>query len=179
MAVTVNLGSARRVLSGALVIALAATVLYGALAYSEGYFPFGQRDDQWSGVFLTNGQAYFGHYHSGPGDYAVLREVYYVLATQLQSQDPNVRAQTQLTLQRLGGEIHGPKQEMRIAKAQILFVEDLRPDSPLVASIARLKSGATPAPQAPVQPAPATGAPATTAPATPTRALTPSPSPTR
>ena len=153
-------------------LALAALLVYGSVAYSEGHAPFGQRDDQWSGVFLTNGQAYFGHFYSGPGEYTWLREVYYVLATQLQSQDPNVAAQTQLSLQRLGGEIHGPKQEMRISKQQILFTEELRPDSAVVLSIAQLKSGRAPAPQAPAVTAPP-AAPA----ATPAR--TPSPSPTR
>lgn len=156
--------SYRRVGAALLALALVAALVYGTIAYSEGYAPFGQRDDQWSGVFLTNGQAYFGHFYAGPGEYAWLREVYYVLATQLQSQDPNVPAQTQLTLQRLGGEIHGPTQEMRISKQQILFIEELRADSPVVATILRLRAGGTQVPQAPVQNAP-------TAP--------PSPTPTR
>ncbi len=155
---------------------LVAAVAYGAVAYQEGYVPFGPTDDKWSGVFLTNGQAYFGHFYSGPGESARLREVYYVLATQLQSQDPSVAAQTQLTLQKLGGEIHGPTQEMKIWKQQILFVEELRPDSAVVATIAQLKSGVTPQQQPQVTRPPAvTTAPATSAPA----ARTPSPSPTR
>lgn len=169
--------SRSRLVAGAIAVLIAAVLVYGTVAYSEGYVPFGQRDDQWSGVFLTNGQAYFGHFYSGPGEYAWLREVYYVLATQLQSQDPNVPAQTQLSLQRLGGEIHGPKQEMKISKAQILFVEELRPDSPVVASIAQLKSGRAPAPQAPAPTTQPTTVP--TAPPATTPARTASPSPTR
>jgi hypothetical protein len=105
-------------------------------------------------VFLTNGQAYFGHFYSGPGDYARLREVYYVLQTQLQSQDPRQPSTTQLSLQKLGGEIHGPQQEMRIAKGQILFLEDLRPDSPVVLSIRQLKQGGAAPQQQPATPAP-------------------------
>ena len=178
----------RRLVGGVIGVLLAALLVYGTVAHSEGYLPFGQRDDQWSGVFLTNGQAYFGHFYSGPGDYARLREVYYVLATQLQSQDPNIAPQTQLSLQRLGGEIHGPTQEMKISKQQILFTEELRADSPVVTSIAQLKSGVTPQQQPqvtrpPATPGPATPGPATATPgpATPaaTPARTPSPSPTR
>lgn len=135
------------------VFVLALVIVLGARSYAEGYWPFGPSDDQWVGVFLTNGQAYFGHYYDGPGDYARLREVYYVLATQLQSQDPKNPPQTQLSLQRLGGEIHGPQQEMRISKAQILFLEDLRPDSPVVQSIRQLKQGGT-APTTPPSPSP-------------------------
>lgn len=150
-----------------LVVVFALVVVLGGRGYIEGYWPFGPSDDQWTGVFLTNGQAYFGHYYDGPSDYARLREVYYVLATQLQSQDPKVAPQTQLSLQRLGGEIHGPTQEMRISKAQILFVEDLRPDSPVVQSIRALKQGGGAPPQQ--QPASTTSAPASTVSPSPTR----------
>lgn len=154
-------------------VALVLALGYGSWAYTEGRPPFGPSDDKWSGVFLTNGQAYFGHFYNGPGDYAILRDVYYVLATQLQSQDPNAQSQTQLSLQKLGNEIHGPQPEMRISKAQILFVEELRADSPLVRAIFQQKN-------APPGPAPtgATSAP-TQAPATPSPspARSPSPSP--
>jgi len=146
-----------------LVLVLAVAVIgggYGAKAYADGLPPFAPGSDQWTGVFLTNGQAYFGHFYSGPGEYAILRDVYYVLTQQLQSQDLKAAPAPQLSLQRLGGEIHGPQGEMRISKQQILFVEELRPDSPLVQAIFQLKA----APPVPAQPAPAPS---------------PSPSPTR
>ena len=131
---------------------------------------------KWTGVFLTNSQAYFGHFYSAPGEYARLREVYYVLATQLQSQDPNVAAQTQLSLQKLGGEVHGPRPDMRIAKTQILFVEELRADSPLVTAITQLKTGGAPALE-PARTVTPTGAPTTppTSPPSPSRSASPSP----
>jgi hypothetical protein len=144
-----------RAIARLLVLAVLLVVLvFGVRSYSEGAWPFGPSDDQWTGVFLTNGQAYFGHFYSGPGDYARLREVYYVLQTQLQSQDPRQPSTTQLSLQKLGGEIHGPQQEMRIAKGQILFLEDLRPDSPVVLSIRQLKQGGAAPQQQPATPAP-------------------------
>jgi len=157
---------------GLLVIALLGLV---GTRYVRGDPPFGQGDDAWSGVFLTNGQAYFGHLSTPPGGYARLREVYYVLATQLQSQDQKVPAQTQLSLQKLGGEVHGPTSEMRLANDQILFIEELRPDSPLVAAIAQLKAGGGAAPVAPTLPATPSPAPATPASASPS----PTPSPKR
>lgn len=154
-----------------LVVALA----YGTLAYADGRPPFGPSEDAWSGVFLTNGQAYFGHFYSAPGEYAILRDVYYVLAQQLQSQDPNQPAQTRLSLQRLGSEIHGPKPEMKLAKSQILFVEELRSDSPLVQSIKDQKS-APPATQQPSQPQPLpTASPSPLPSSTPGRSASPSP----
>ncbi|MBI2325167.1 MAG: hypothetical protein HYU87_09440 [Chloroflexi bacterium] len=128
----------RRVLVAVVVVLAGAS----AYAYQEGVPPFGPSADTWHGVFLTNGQAYFGRLHSPPGEYATLREVYYVLATQIQPQDPKEAATPpQLTLQRLGAEIHGPKQEMRIPKTAILFVEELRGDSKLVEAIRLQKGG--------------------------------------
>lgn len=165
------LRSAAVVIAGVLVAALLGLATW---AYTEGEPPFGQADDSWSGVFLTNGQAYFGHFSSPPGDYAKLRDVYYVLATQLQSQDPNAAAQTQLSLQKLGGEVHGPKSSMRIMKTQILFVEELRADSPLVAAIAQLKLGGGPAPAPTQRPTLVPASPPVT-PVTPTRSPSPSP----
>ena len=159
-------------------VVLVAALAYGTFAYAGGRPPFGPGDDDWSGVFLTNGQAYFGHFYSAPGEYAILRDVYYVLAQQLQSQDPNQPAQTRLSLQRLGSEIHGPKPEMKIAKSQILFVEELRADSPLVQSI-RDQRNAPPAQPGQTQPpAQVTQPPASPSPApTGSPARSPSPSP--
>jgi hypothetical protein len=157
----------RRIGRVVLVVIVATVLVLGWQGYTEGYFPFCCDDSKWTGVFLTNGQAYFGHYYEGPSDKAKLYEVYYVLATQLQSQDPKAAPQTQLSLQRLGGEIHGPTQEMKISKQQILFLEQLRADSPVVQSIRALKQGGA----APQQPAPAatTSAPTATATPSPTR----------
>src|SRR5712692_47649 len=101
--ITVPTAGLRRIL---VAIVVAAVIIVGYRGWTEGWPPIGPSDDQWTGVFLTNGQAYFGHLYSGPGEYARLREVYYVLATQLQSQDPKVPSSTQLSLQKLGGEIH-------------------------------------------------------------------------
>lgn len=170
--ITLNARSLVLALSVVLGVAI---VGYGAYAYDQGLVPFGPRDDEWSGVFLTNGQAYFGHLYSAPGDYVILRDVHYVLATQLQTQDPAQQTGTQLSLQRLGNEIHGPLSEMRIAKGQILFIERLRTDSPLIQAIAQLRNApaATPAPQQPQR----TVGPTVTPAASPSPARSPSPSP--
>ena len=150
----------RRITRVIVVVVIATVLVLGWKGWNEGFWPFCCDQDHWTGVFLTNGQAYFGHYYDGPGGYGRLADVYYVLATQLQSQDPKVAPQTQLSLQRLGSEIHGPEPAMRISKEQILFLEELRPDSPVVQSIKQIKSGTAP------QPNPA---PAVTASASPTR----------
>jgi hypothetical protein len=62
---------------------------------------------------------------------------------------PAPAANPEINLVKLGGELHGPTDEMRINRDQILLVEDLRTDSNLVKAIdnykARQAAAATPA----------------------------------
>lgn len=92
-------------------------------------------------VFLTNNQVYFGKLYSAASQYPVLKDVYYLQVTQvLQPADPDA-PQQQINLVKLGGELHGPTDEMRINRDQILFVEDLKPDSQVVTAIESFKQG--------------------------------------
>jgi len=92
-------------------------------------------------VFLSNNQVYFGKLSNAASQYPVLKDIYYLQVTQvLQPADPNA-PQQQLNLVKLGGELHGPKDEMRINRDQILFVEDLKPDSQVVTAIESFKQG--------------------------------------
>jgi hypothetical protein len=90
----------------------------------------------WKAIFLANGQVYFGKIVKETKDVIVLREVYY-----LQAQPPKEGGQTepQFTLYKLGNEIHGPTNEMRINKDHILFIETLKPDSQVIKNIELLK----------------------------------------
>ncbi|MEK7641233.1 MAG: hypothetical protein AAB389_04545 [Patescibacteria group bacterium] len=91
---------------------------------------------KYQAVFLSNNQVYFGKLYNTGADYPVLRDIYYLQVTQvLQPKDPRSPAQ-QINLVKLGGELHGPEDEMRINGNQILFVEDLKSDSQVVAAIA-------------------------------------------
>mgnify|MGYP001567471508 CR=1 FL=1 len=90
-------------------------------------------------VFLTNDQVYFGKLSKIDSSYPVLRDVYYLQVTQaLQPRDSNTPA-TNINLVKLGGELHGPKDEMVINRDHILFFEDLKDDSQIVTAIAQSK----------------------------------------
>jgi hypothetical protein len=109
-------------------------------------------------VFLTNGSTYFGKLQPQGDDWFLLTDVFY-----LSSSD-----QTGTQLIKRGDEAQGPKEPMIISRTQVLFIENLRDDSDIVALIKKFKSGQLPA--------------GTVAPAVPTTArpaATPSPSPTR
>ena len=93
-----------------------------------------QKAQVWQAVFLTNGQVYFGHVAKTTETSVVLRNVYYLQVQQLMPKEGK-EPQQQLTLVRLGQEMHGPENEMEINRAHILFVEKLRKDSQVVTTI--------------------------------------------
>ena len=94
---------------------------------------------EYQAVFLTNNQVYFGKLYDENSDYPVLKDVFYLQVTQvLQPKEPDAPAQ-QINLVKLGGELHGPMDEMKINKDHILFIEDLKPDSQVVAGIKNYK----------------------------------------
>lgn len=114
-------------------------ILIGMIAFrgTGGVSQFPKKD-QYQAVFLTNGQVYFGKLKGLGGAYVKLQDVYYI-----QSQNPQQGAQstpqpspgTNLSLVKLGNEIHGPDAEMQIGSDQILFWENLKNDSKVVEAI--------------------------------------------
>lgn len=78
-------------------------------------------------VFLTNGSLYFGKLSGEGTDHPVLRDVYYLQA----GQEKNPQAK----LIKLGDEIQGPKDEMRLNPDQIMYVQDLKDDGKVVEAI--------------------------------------------
>jgi hypothetical protein len=122
-------------------------------------------------VFLTNGQVYFGKLKNPDGDYVTLDDIYYLqVGPQQGSATSATNASTtpqQISLVKLGNELHGPVDEMHISRAQILFYEQLKSDGQVVKAIMQDKaSAATP---------PAATAPAATAPATQQQQPAPAP----
>ncbi len=109
-------------------------------------------------VFLTNGSTYFGKLEPQGDEWFLLTDVFYLSTSD----------QTGTQLIKRGNEAQGPKEPMIISRAQVLFIENLRDDSDIVALIKKFKSGQLPT--------------ATLPPATPTGArptATPSPSASR
>ena len=96
-------------------------------------------------IFLTNGQVYFGKASNLNSNYVTLRDVYYLQVSQvLQPVQGKKQPEPQqtLTLVKLGtAELHKPKDEMKINRDQILFIEDLENDSQVVQAVERYKAG--------------------------------------
>ncbi len=116
-------------------------------------------------VFLTNGQVYFGKMSDADSEFATMKDIYYLQVVQppLQGQQQpgqaQAQAQPQISLVKLGNELHGPVDEMKISRSQILFYENMKEDSQVVQAINNYKANpqgsAAPAQQQQAAPAPA------------------------
>lgn len=175
------------------VLVIVVIIVLGVLAFLfRGKFSQNANAPKLSGyqaVFLTNGQVYFGKIADVRDTYVKLSDIYYLQVNQnLQSGQTGQSAtqaqnaansssnqQPQLSLVKLGQELHGPADEMYINRSQILFYEDMKADGQVAQAIAQYQKnggqapaatnqqGTAPATNAPEQPA--ATAPAPTAPA--------------
>ena len=99
--------------------------------------------DRYQAVFLTNGQVYFGKLSAAKGDYYQLKDIYYLQASSAANsdnpQETSSDDSSNIQLIKLGQEVHGPEDEMFIAKDQLLFFENLKEDSKVVTTIKESK----------------------------------------
>ena len=94
-------------------------------------------ESQYQAVFLDNGQVYFGHIVYKNEDFYRLSNVYYLQFRQnLQNGDLSQTEESDLSLIKLGNEVHGPEDFMDMNKDHILFIEDLKSDSKIAKAIA-------------------------------------------
>lgn len=95
----------------------------------------------YSAVFLTNNQVYFGKLSDENSNYPRLRDVYYLrVDRQLQPPPATESAQPEVSLIKLGNELHGPLDEIRFNRQQILFIEDLKTDGRVHKAIEEFKN---------------------------------------
>ncbi|OIO49640.1 MAG: hypothetical protein CO042_02490 [Parcubacteria group bacterium CG_4_9_14_0_2_um_filter_41_8] len=103
-------------------------------------------DKDWQAVFLTNGQVYFGQVKAQNSAQVILKDIYYLQVTRplQQTQEGQEQAdatQGELSLVKLGNELHGPTDNMYINRDHVLFIEDLKDDSNVVQAIDNYKTG--------------------------------------
>jgi hypothetical protein len=127
-------------------IAVASVVLVAVLAISTVVLLTGSKTgpnasinkDDYQAVFLTNGQVYFGKLQNSTGEYLKLTDIYYLQvdgAVQQAGGDAEATAEattdenSNVQLIKLGNELHGPRDEMQLNNQQVLFWENLKPDS--------------------------------------------------
>ncbi len=104
----------------------------------------GDNVSDYSAVFLTNGQVYFGKMY-GSEDKVDLRDIYYLQVNQQIQPDQKDAAaasktdQPNVVLVKLGDELHGPNDRMLINRDQVIFTESLKKDSKVIEAITNYK----------------------------------------
>lgn len=86
-------------------------------------------------VFLNGGQVYFGNISSLNDSYARLNNIYYLRVNQ-QVQPGQTTSSNDVSLVKLGCELHGPIDEMLINRDQIVFWENLKTDGQVAKAVA-------------------------------------------
>lgn len=83
--------------------------------------------DKYQAVFLTNDQVYFGKVSEINGKYLVLNKVYY-LQTSGNNSNQTTQANSNVSLVKLGCELHKPYDQMVLNRDQVQFWENLQSD---------------------------------------------------
>jgi len=99
------------------------------------------KNSGYSAVFLVNSQVYFGKLENAEGPNPKLKDVYYLRvqnqaagATATDSASPNI------SLIKLGSELHGPADEITFNKEQIVLIQELTSDSRVFKAIEEYKA---------------------------------------
>jgi len=107
----------------------------------------GSNISDYSAVFLTNGQVYFGKVNSDTnGSQVDLTDIYYlqvnqtIQPTSTSSTDKTAANNDNVVLVKLGQELHGPNDRMHINQQQVLFTESLTDSSKVITAIKNYQS---------------------------------------
>lgn len=110
------------------------------------------KGDQYQAVFLSNGQVYFGKITGSDNRTLILEDIFYLqVEQQLQPEQADMQGgEPQVSLAKLGNELHGPEDQMFISMKEVVFWENLRDDGDVVTAINQSKEG-TNGEQAPLE----------------------------
>lgn len=135
-------------------------------------------------VFLNGGQVYFGNIKSANDKFMRVSNIYYLRVNQTVQPDTNAATTNNddISLVKLGCELHGPQDQMVINQSQVIFWENLKDDGQVAKAVAeyikqnpngqQCNANAT-GTGAGSSAAPLTGTPSTPPTATPPTATTP------
>ena len=111
-------------------------------------------DDKYQAVFLdsSDGQVYFGNLSVHNSDLYALTDIYYVrVENPIQPEGADQPAQPNISLAKLGNELHGPMDVMYINRDKVLYWENLKDDGQVVTAITQyIDNGGEEAEQQPV-----------------------------
>ena len=118
--------------------AFGATLLSGSDDDADGGDPFAGviDDDRYQAVILSNDKVYFGQISDASDDFFQLERAFFLRETRESAEAEPVRA-----LLPVNREIHAPDNTMLIRKDEVVLVENLAEDSPILTEIERQLGG--------------------------------------
>lgn len=97
-------------------------------------------NSQYQAVFLNGGQVYFGKIGTLNDKYLTLSDIYYLRVNQtVQPNQSNNSSSNDVSLVKLGCELHGPQDQMVINQGQVIFWENLKSDGQVTKAITEYK----------------------------------------
>lgn len=121
---------------GSTLVILVALLIAGALALFFTYKPASEASLVDSGklqaVFLTNDQVYFGNVTKINDDFLVMNNIYYL---QTSNGSANKSTASNISLVKLGCELHKPQDQMVISQRQVSFWENLQSDGQVAKAV--------------------------------------------
>lgn len=87
-------------------------------------------------VFLNTGQVYFGHIKSLNDKYFVVTDIYYLQASNSSGSSSSSSSGNNITLVKLGCELHEPYDQMVINSSQVTFWENLQDGGQVAKAVA-------------------------------------------
>ncbi len=91
--------------------------------------------DKLQAVFLNGGQVYFGSISSINNQYMRLNNIYYLRVNQQVQPDQANKSNQDISLVKLGCELHGPEDQMVIKQDQVIFWENLKQDGQVAQAV--------------------------------------------
>lgn len=94
---------------------------------------------KYQAVFLNGGQVYFGKVKDLNSRFVILDSIYYLRVNQQQAEGQDqqqAQANQDVSLAKLGCELHGPQDQMVINREQVTFWENLKDDGQVAKAIA-------------------------------------------
>lgn len=116
----------------ALVVALIVAIGFGDKKQESGYLD----KNKLQAVFLNTGQVYFGNVKSLTSKYFVVDNIYYLQTSSTGTSTANQAASTNVSLVKLGCELHSPYDQMVINRDQVTFWENLQDNGQVAKAVA-------------------------------------------
>ncbi len=119
-----------------LVVALLLSFVFSDNRKQEGTFV---DTSKMQAVFMNGGQVYFGKITNLNKEYMTLQDIYYLKVNQAVQPGSEQKA-NDISLVKLGCELHGPEDLMVVKQSQVIFWENLKDDGKVAQAVDQFKS---------------------------------------